>query len=266
MGRVKIGMLAAVLSLVVAPAAFAAPGYMWIGTYAINNSPPPFGWMSSWATVTADSFFTAAAHYSSIAGGPIPHRVLRRTETDVTITEVIGGNRELCDFIFVGTRGHTYYSVVWNAQVNYHENWYPTQKAFGTGNVRWAYLTGSRLLQYNGSNFAFANVWRPAMRGVQCILGYGSVGYLAYFSPGQVKEMWRLWTEPSRPHSIWLAHAYSTGYFVYTVGGFGIEAAIISSLSDTGQNFSSHTYARATLARGDNSVIGQWAVYGTPQY
>jgi hypothetical protein len=248
---------------------FATPSWMWIGTYAINNGPPSLPGLH-YATETADAFFLAASN--NHPGGPIPIRHVNLVGNNVTEAALEDSDREFCDFIFIGGHGWKRHMAIWpsNQISPPYKDWATSEMEFGVNFIRWVYLTGCNTLQYDNFNDFFYGVdsWDPAFRGVKCVLGYGSVGYLSSFSPGQVENFWTAWTNPSSPSSIWIAHSESTKHHVYEIGRYGIRPALVSSSMPVGAYyFMEDTYREATSERAKSlPTCTIWAVYGTPQY
>jgi len=241
--------------------AFSTPTWMWVGTYSITNGPCNLDSLTD-AADNGNYFYNAACQYHP--NGPTPVRSVNAVNSDVTIGACQSGDRESCDFIVMSGHGCKRGMAINQNDLScpYHDFW-TSEMAFGTSYLRWAFLTGCNTLFYDNFNDFFYGTgsWEPAFKGIQCVLGYGSAGYIF---PNQCTMFWQLWTSG---YSIWNAYREATRYWIYQNGGLGIRPAIVTSRNASGHYFWDDSYSQATSTQAVTWPVGtQWQVYGTPRY
>jgi len=262
------------LLLAMATAVAAAPQYMRIGTFTIDNGPPPADtFPNNWGASSGTGFFQGAQTWSPQAGGPNPSRVVNLTNNSVTLTS-LANNKELADFLYVMAHGNERIMAVWKPNnASGYDLWKPNHMKFGenNGNIRWVLLESCMVLHYNGSTpnnpSAFFPDWTPAFNGVQSVLGYESSTFLGTHSANKNKKLWERWANPTTPGGLWNSHAYSNEWAYTYAGLLGVRPALIGAFKSGGGEFGRvHTYAQSTLERGLGPAYLVWITYGTPQY
>ena len=185
---------------------YATPPYMDIGTYALSDGPNVpdgcTGSLLSGLDFVAIKFYEKAVEYRP-SGGPTPDHKFGKVNKQVTVASCNNTNSpgRYCDFIWIGTHGDPRELSVWNAAGNDCDYSYTPQMAFGGSGsyTRWVYLGGCHALKYNRDNpnefddfFRNSGSWADAFKGVQCIIGFSSVG-LPKIS-GVWDVFWKRWT------------------------------------------------------------------------
>lgn len=251
---------------------FAVPSYMWIGTYAITDGPPPCTNVSALG-VGADAFYSAAVSYTT-GIGPTPYEWIKMRDKQVTLNSLAATSRESADFLYVGAHGNIRLMAVWKPDFSYgYDIWTPSAMNFGTGNVRWVLLESCLVSNYDNLNSFFhgPNSWEAAFKGVQCVLGYGSeVWGSNSIQKNKSTLLWERWAHPTAPGGLWNAHAHSNEYASYIWGGCGIQPQVIGQVTNDGNNekYAGRTYAQSTLERATSGspAYTMWIIYGTPTY
>lgn len=275
---------------------YSTPTWMWVGTYDIDNDPC-YGSLD--AIVTGNGFFSSAlARHPS---GPTPNRYINGTNQQVCANNINNSSREMCDFIFVGGHGSPLGQSIWNNSGTTCTGWfstlqygvgggdpYATAMNLGTNYVRWAYFCGCHVLKNPPTSLiSIFQGWAPAFQGVQCILGYASMGWISsYYSPAQVDEFWQLWTatdihgNPTGQGqvSLWQAHWESTGDQLYnSIYHISVEPAvicgstpptIIGGITYSGTPYCNFNYTNSTSVKAATGFAngGTWSqvTFGNP--
>ena len=262
----KIALLTIMMWVIIT---YSTPTWMDVGTYALSNGPTGCNPLTS-ITYTAWKFYSYAHDYHP--GGPAAYHLDSLEDYEVTISTVNGTTSwsKYCDFVWVGCHGDVRELYLWNASGNNYEVMTPSQMAFGTSYTRWVYLGGCHVLKYDNYDDFFVNPesWKDACKGVQCILGFSSVGYP--LDSDQWEVFWPLWTggnDGQGPqYGMWGAYYWAVHDIIYVEDEDDVAPALITSRDWNGHYFWNDTYQQATSTQAVPWATGTiWAVFGDPQ-
>lgn len=235
--------------LVITSTISAAPSWMWIGTYGIDNYTGNGGGSNLTQSIAgANEFMDAADVYCPLA---INQMSLR--DADVTRVAVCNNStREMCDFIYFD--GHGSIGSIFLGNGSNYGSVYPSGLQLGTSYNRWAYFYTCLSLHLNA-----VSSWFQGFSGIRTVLGFSSLTWAVSTKELIHNQFWDDWV--NNDVSMINAHFDSCEDWLWSYYGIGIAPAMVTS--DYDAYFS---YDETNSAAGGEADEWVTRVCGNPEY